>query len=192
MVETIQLSLDARSSKSRKKSSKKGVSDDLEAFAQGLCIELLPFFSRCFVDVGSGTSLASTADFDMDEIIACFNGNDGRSAKRSKVAINPKHNLELWAANTFRLLQKAVKVYNLLDPAGKGCIVPEDVLRSIGELQITGNVSSTTSRRESATSYEDVLAMMAEFTSGSASLADKGEVVLTFHDIIKIARLVNL
>jgi hypothetical protein len=190
IVETVQRSLKNRSSKSRKKSSNKGASDDLETFAQGLRSELLPYYSPLLGGLDDASS--STSVFDTDEIVACFNGNERRSTKGKKDAVNPQQNLEVWAANAFRLVQKAVKVYNMLDVAGKGCIVPEDVHRAIGELQITGNVSSTVSRKESATTFDDVLAMMAEFASGTAALSDETEVVLSCHDIIRIARLVNL
>jgi hypothetical protein len=188
IVETVQRSLKNRSSKSRKKSSNKGASDDLETFAQGLRSELLPYYSSLLGRLYDATSSASV--FDTDEIVACFSGNERRSTKKD--AVSPQQNLEVWAANTFRLVQKAVKVYNMLDVAGKGCIVPEDVHRAIGELQIAGNVRSTVSRKESATTFDDVLAMMAEFASGTAALSDETEVVLSCHDIIRIARLVNL
>lgn len=190
IVIAIQQALSSRSSKSRKKSSKKGTSDDLETFAQGLCLELLPFYSQLIIVTDDAS--VSEAVFDTDEIVACFSGNGRRPSKGSKGAVDPQQNLELWAANTFRRVQKAVKVYTMIDVAGKGCIVPEDVHRAIGELQITGNVSSTVSRKESATTFDDVLAMMAEFANGAASLNDGSEVLLSVRDIIRIARIVKL
>jgi hypothetical protein len=184
IVETIQRALKNRSSKSRKKSS--GTRDDLETFAHGLRLELLPFYSQSLSD------LDDPSLFDTDEIVACFSGNERRSGKGVKAAMNPQQNLELWAASTFRLIQKAVKVYRMLDVTGKGCVVPEDVYRAINELQVVGNVSSVVSRKDSATTFDDVLAMMAEFASCPASFTDETEVVLSCHDIIRIARLVNL
>lgn len=190
IVETIRQALKNRSTKPRKKSGNKGTCNDLQTFAQSLCSELLPFYrhSHCGADDAS----LSAAIFDTNEILACFSGIERRSAKGIKDVLNPQQKLEIWAANNFRLVQKAVRVYSMLDVAGKGCIVPEDVYRTIGELQITGNVSGTVSRKESATTFDDVLEIMAEFSSNAAILTDETEVLLSCYDIIRIARLINL
>jgi hypothetical protein len=171
--------------------------DQVGIFVQDFCEALAPYYTHP-TDIGDTT----TTLFDTNEIMACLHTRPavdnipavsvGRSSQRHRTN-HKQQNLERWAANAYRLLQKSIKVYNLLDISGKGCIVPEDIYRTMTELNITtstGKSHTATSKTGSEPSYDDVLAMMTEFTNASSS--KNTEYTLSCEDIIRIARLVHL
>lgn len=132
--------------------------------------------------------------------------DDDCSSKKTKtdtanagdsVTMKKKQNIMRYVADMCRLVQKAVKVYEMLDTSNRGSINNEDMYRALQELDMTTATGETPSTQNSSDkiSYEMIIDMMTEFKPihrGGAIRDEQGIISVTFDDILRIAKLLNL
>lgn len=111
----------------------------------------------------------------VDEIAQALsqNGGDGGEIALQQVA-----------ADAHRQSQKVRAVFRLLDPAGKGCVVIEDLQRAVHELELPNGAGSGADGEE--WNVEQLEEMVNLFDSSG------GAGILSLNDLARIAREVNL
>ena len=112
---------------------------------------------------------------------------NGTSDTEGAVTLKQKQKIIRYVANMTRLIQKAIKVYRMIDTSNNGCINQEDLHRAIQELDSTPTTGETTGK----TSYEDILNMMTYPRFNDVHGGD-GNITVNCDDIVRIAKLINL
>jgi hypothetical protein len=103
----------------------------------------------------------------------------------SVLTVKQKENITRYVADMTRLVQKAIKVYHMLDTANKGSISRDDIYRAIRELD------STTSEAPDS-NYDYIVSMMTDFTIPRGQTEPQLMLSVNCDDIVRIAKLVNL
>lgn len=117
-----------------------------------------------------------------------------RSAAASASVVAP------WVAQKYRQTMRAHRVFALLDAAGKGCVVGDDLHRAAFELWGSDDSNDKTNSKESTRSRPEqplpstveLMEMMQEFKPATMEEEDEEDIILSLDDIVRIARLVNL
>ena len=112
---------------------------------------------------------------------------NGTSDTEGAVTLKQKQKIIRYVANMTRLIQKAIKVYRMIDTSNNGCINQDDLHRAIQELDSTPTTGETTGK----TSYEDILNMMTYPRFNDVHGGD-GNITVNCDDIVRIAKLINL
>ena len=113
------------------------------------------------------------------------------------VAIKKKESIMRYVADVCRLVQKAVKVFELLDTSKRGSIDNNDLYRALQVLDMTASTDEATDTQSSPgkISHETIVDMMTEFKPvqrGDVVREERGVITATLDDIIRIAKLINL
>ena len=87
--------------------------------------------------------------------------------------------------------------YEMLDTSNRGSIDKEDMYRALQELDMTTTTGETANIQNSSDkiSYETMIDMMTELKPiprGDAIREEKGIISVTFDDVLRIAKLLNL
>ena len=122
---------------------------------------------------------------------------DNSNAAEDTVTMQKKQNIMRYVADMCRVVQKATKVYQMLDTSKRGSIDIEDMYRAIQELDLVTTTGETTNARNSSNkiSHETIIDMMTEFKSipkGFDSREEQGIISVSLDDIIRIAKQINL
>lgn len=172
---------------------------------------ICPSYSGKLLERLQMTNLLYQAE-DEDDVVSpkkqnpAQNVDDDCSSKKTKtdnanaadtVTMKKKQNIMRYVADMCRLVQKAVKVYEMLDTSNRGSIDKEDMYRALQELDMTPTTSETPNTQNSSDkiSYETIIDMMTEFKPihrGGAIREEQGIISVTFDDILRITKLLNL
>ena len=118
--------------------------------------------------------------------------NDGNQAEGKKsnpssedaLTLKQKNVISRYVADMTRLVQKAIKVFRMLDTKKKGSVDKDDIYRAIHELDSTTTTDGAVEDLNApGNKYEYIISMMTDFT---------GNITVYCDDIVRIAKLVNL
>ena len=122
--------------------------------------------------------------------------DNSNAAEEDTVNMKKKQNIMSYVADMCRLVQKAIKVYEMLDASNRECIDKEDRYRALQELEMTTTTGETSNTQNSLgkISHETMINMMTKFKSiprGDVIREDEGIITVTLDDIVEIAKLIN-
>lgn len=105
--------------------------------------------------------------------------------------------LQQLAVDAYRQNIKVQQVFSLLDPAGKGCIMLQDLQRAVHELELDSSSNNTNDGEDwSGTALEEMMTLFAGSASGGGMEGededDASSILLLPDDLLRIARELNL
>ena len=124
-----------------------------------------------------------------------FDNND--PANQTKPQQQQQQLLQQLALDAYRQQVKVQQVLALLDPAGKGCVMLQDLQRAVQELELD-NSTNNDGEDWSMTALEEMMTLFVGDSSDSNSNSmvedeeDASSILLSLDDLLRIARQGNL
>jgi hypothetical protein len=123
----------------------------------------------------------------------------GNPSTEDAVKLKQKQAIMRYVADMTRLVQKAIKVFNMLNSSNNGSIDRDDIYRAIRELDSTTTGETTEDQNDPDNKYDYIFSMMTDLIpiqvprdDGSHEVQRQRSITMNCDDIVRIAKLINL
>ena len=127
-----------------------------------------------------------------EEMTDCLNRAETHEPKHAKpVTVLQQEYIVRYVADTYRRVQKAIRVFQLLDVSSKGYLEDEDLYRALRDLSTTWATTDGPDPFLNDDTIGDMMGIAAS-SRDHDDCPDPNHITVTCDDIILMARLVNL
>ena len=131
----------------------------------------------------------------LDDIRRALDDNPNLDGADATKPPPQRRRLQQLAVEAYRQNVKVQQIMTLLDPAGKGCIVLQDLQRAVHELELdsSSNRNNNNDGEDwSETALEEMMTLFSADSNNGEEEDDASSILLTPDDLLRIAREVNL
>jgi hypothetical protein len=127
-----------------------------------------------------------------EDMTDCLNRAETNEPKNANaVTVLQQEYIVRYVADTYRRVQKAIRVFQLLDVSSKGYLEDEDLYRALRDLSTTGATTDGPDPFLNEDTIGDMMGIAAS-SRDNDDCPDPNHITVTCDDIILMARLVNL